>query len=76
MEEKEKKDRKTRDQAIVRELLESLPLVEQQALARFYAGYQAPREIEAELGLPRGRFAEIRMELRKRFFSRLFYAGS
>jgi hypothetical protein len=59
------------DIAIARVLLLSMPDIERTSLARFYRGSETASQIEADLDLPSGRVAEIRLELRKRFFAKL-----
>jgi hypothetical protein len=59
------------DIAIARVLLASMPELERTSLARYYCGSQPASQIETEMRLPSGRIAEIRMELRKRFFATL-----
>jgi hypothetical protein len=59
------------DIAIARVLLASMPELERASLARYYCGSETADQIEKELHLPPGRLAEIRMELRKRFFATL-----
>jgi len=59
------------DIAIARVLLSSMPDLERTSLARYYCGSETSSQIEEDLHLPSGRLAEIRMELRKRFFATL-----
>jgi hypothetical protein len=59
------------DVAIARVLLASMPELERLSLARYYCGSETAAQIEEQLHLPTGRLAEIRMELRKRFFAML-----
>jgi hypothetical protein len=59
------------DIAIARVLLASIPELERISLARYYCGSETAAEIEEDLHLPTGRLAEIRMDLRKRFFATL-----
>ncbi|HXA52076.1 MAG TPA: hypothetical protein VNV86_17285 [Candidatus Acidoferrum sp.] len=59
------------DIAIARVLLASMPELERASLARYYCGSETASQIEEELHLAPGRLAEIRMELRKRFFATL-----
>jgi hypothetical protein len=59
------------DIAIARVLLASMPELERISLARYYCGSATAAEIEKDLHLPPGRLAEIRMDLRKRFFATL-----
>lgn len=62
--------RRAEDVAVARELLAAVPEIERGALARYYGGLQSTTEIESSLQWAPGRFAEIRMELRKQFFAK------
>jgi hypothetical protein len=56
------------DLALARQLLSAIPDRERIALDRYYGGLETAAQIEAALCWRPGTLADLRLELRKRFF--------